>query len=130
VGAVVWIALMPAAQRDLLLSKIPAGWGGRAAHAGIAFAALVILARVALPAFHGASGALNGAAYRLRLRRGFTRVLLFPYELLVNLLRGIVRALYALDVLLILACILVLILLVVRILKPEFLPGVLPMLGR
>lgn len=130
VAAVVWIALLPQAQRDALMAKIPEGWGGRAAHAGIAFAALVVLARVALPAFHGAAGALEGASYRLRTRQGFRRVLLFPYELLVNLFRAIVRVLYAVDMLLIVLCILLLLLLVVRIMKPEFLPGVLPQLGR
>jgi hypothetical protein len=129
-AAVAWILLLPQADRDALFAKIPAGWGGRATHAGIAFGVLIVLARVALPAFHGAAGALRGTAARLAARRGFLRVLLFPYEALVALLRAIVRVLYAVDVALILAAILVVLLLVVRIMKPEFLPGVLPMLGR
>jgi hypothetical protein len=130
VAAVVWILLLPEAQRDALFAKIPSGWGSRATQAAIAFGILIVLARIALPAFHGASRALNGTAGRLAARRGFMRVLLFPYELLVNLLRALVRLLYGVDVVLILASILVILLLVVRILKPEFLPGVLPMLGR
>ena len=130
VAAVVWVLLMPQGERDPLLAKIPAGWAGRATHAAIAFGILIALAWVALPAFHGAARALNGAAARLRARRGFLRVLLFPYELLVNLFRALVRLLYGVDVVLILACVLVVLLLVVRIMKPEFLPGVLPMLGR
>lgn len=125
-----WFFLQPQATRDDLLARLPAGWGGRAIHAGIAFGVLVVLARVALPAFHGAAGTLRATALRLAANRGALRVLLYPLEALVGLARVVVQALYGIDVALILAAALVLLLVAVRIMKPEFLPGVLPMLGR
>lgn len=129
-AAVGWLFTRPEAEREALLARIPAGWAGRAAHAGIAFGVMLVLARVALPAFHGASAGLRTAASRLSARRGVVRVLLAPVEAVVGLLRLLVRALFAVDAALIVAAGLVLLLLVVRIVKPEVLPGVLPQLGR
>jgi hypothetical protein len=129
-AGVIWFFLQPVSRQEELLSRFPAGWGGRAAHAGIAFGVLVVLARVALPAFHGAAGALRRAQAWLATKRGFTRVLLSPLEALVHLLALLARALYAIDAALILACCLVLLLLVARIMKPDFLPSILPALGR
>ena len=130
VAGLVWFFLQPEAARTALLDRIPAGWGGRAAHAGIAFGVLVLLARVALPAFHGASGFLTAAQRGFAARKGGMRALLFPVEALVGLLRVIVQALYAIDVALILAACLVLLLLAVRVMKPDILPSILPGLGR
>ncbi len=130
VAAAAWIALLPASEREALLARVPAGWAGRATHAAISFGVLVVLARVALPAFHGARTSLAAAQGRLARNRGLLRALLAPLEALVGLLGALARALFALDALLIVACCLVLLLLVVRIVKPEALPGVLPWLGR
>ena len=129
-GAVAWLALMPAEQRDAILGKIPEGWAGRASEAGICFLVLLLLARVALPAFHNSTALLRGVGARFAARRGALRVLLYPVELLVHLLLLVVQALFAIDALLIVAAGLVLILLVGRIVKPDWLPGILPMLGR
>jgi hypothetical protein len=130
VAGVAWLALMPQAQRDAFFAKIPEGWAGRASEAGLCFVVLLLLARVALPAFHNATAALRGAGARLAGRRGVLRVLLYPVELLVHLLLVLVQALFALDALLIVAAGLVLVLLMGRIVKPDWLPGILPMLGR
>ncbi len=130
VALVVWFLLQPTARQDELLARFPAGWGGRATHAAIAFGVLVLLARVALPAFHGAAGALGRAQASLAARKGFVGVLLAPVRALVHLLGVVARALYAVDAVLILAACLVLLLLVARIVKPEFLPSILPHLGR
>lgn|GEM_PF-5746704 len=130
VALVVWFLLQPAERQDELLARLPAGWGGRALHAAIAFGVLVLLARVALPAFHGAAGALRRAQATLAARRGLKRVLLAPLEALVHLLGFVARALFAVDAALILAACLVLLLLVARIVKPELLPSILPRLGR
>jgi hypothetical protein len=129
VAAIVWFLLQPEAQRNAFFEKLPAGWTGRAIQAAIAFGVLFVLARVALPAFHGSAGSLRVLVARLRVNRGAVRVLLYPFEVLVGLLRILVQILYAVDAALILVAALVLLLVVVRILKPEFLPGVLPMLG-
>jgi hypothetical protein len=130
VAAIAFLFFQPEAQRDALLERVPAGWTGRAIHAAIAFGVLFVLARLALPAFHGTAGSLRGLVERLRARRGVVRVLLWPFEALVGLLRILVQILYAVDAALILVAALVLLLLVVRIVKPGFLPDVLPMLGR
>jgi hypothetical protein len=129
IGAVVWFFLQPQATRDQMLAKIPAGWAGRAAHAGIAFGVLIVLARVALPAFHDSTAALGALQQRMAARKGIGRVLLYPVEALVALLRVLCRLLFAVDALLILACCLVLLLLVARIVKPGILPDILPQLG-
>ena len=49
---------------------------------------LLLLARIALPAFHGASSALRGVLFRLREKPKGLRILLFPVEFLVYLLEG------------------------------------------
>jgi hypothetical protein len=125
-----WFLLLPESERSALLEKFPAGAGGRALAAAAALAILLLLARVALPAFHGSSGALGRAAANLGSRRGFLRVLLFPAFALVSLLRFVAQVLFAVDAFLILASGVAFLLLVVRIAKPDFLPGVLPELTR
>jgi hypothetical protein len=129
VAGLVWFFLQPQAVRDDMLAKIPAGWGGRAAHAGIAFGVLIVLSRVALPAFHNSTAALGALQQRLAARQGIGRVLLYPVEALVGLLRVLCQLLFAVDALLIIACCLVLLLLVARIVKPGILPDILPQLG-
>ena len=61
----IWLA-QPEERKQQILEKVPSGVGGRALAAGAAFGILLLLARVALPAFHGASTALRGVLFRLR----------------------------------------------------------------
>lgn len=98
----------------------------RAIKAGIAFLLLIGLSMVALPAFHGTSGALKGLLHRMRERGGFVRVLLFPFEFIVWLLWFIVQILFAVDALAILLCAAVALVLILRIVDPTILEDVLP----
>ena len=125
-AAVAWFAL-PEERRQGILDKIPSGAGGRAIAAGVAFGSLLLLARVALPAFHGASGALRGVLFRIREKPKALRILLFPVELVVYLLWLLVQMLFAVDAFLIVVAALVGLLLVIRIVKPDFLPDILPL---
>jgi hypothetical protein len=125
-GALAWFFLQPEDRRKALLDQLPAGAGGRAVAAGVSFGVLVLLARVALPAFHGASGALRATLARFRARRGPLRALLFPVELVLGLVWFLFQLLFALDAFLILVCALVGLLLVVRIAYPALWPDVLP----
>jgi hypothetical protein len=129
VAGITWFMLQPEEQRRQLTDKIPGGWAGRAMHAGLCFVAMLVLARVALPAFHGATAALRGTGMRMAQRRGWRRALLYPLELLVHLLLILVQVLFFVDALLIVAAGLLLLLLVARIVKPDLLPGILPSLG-
>jgi hypothetical protein len=126
----VWFFLQPEARRQELLDKVPEGIAGRAIAAGVAFVTLLVLARVALPSFHGASGALRSTLARFEARRGVVRVLLFPFEAVVWLLWLVAQILFAVDAALVVAAGLLLILLAVRIVKPDLLPGILPDLAR
>lgn len=120
-----WVA-QPEERRQQILDKIPSGAGGRALAAGVAFGSLLLLARVALPAFHGASGALRGVLLKIREKPKALRVLLFPVEFLVYLLWLGLQLLFAVDAFLIVVAAAVGLLLVIRIVKPDLLPGVLP----
>jgi hypothetical protein len=128
-AAVVLFFLQPRERREELLEKIPEGIGGRAVSAGIAFGILLLLARVALPAFHGASTGLQHTLARMRSRRGALRVLLFPVEGLLGLAWFLMQLLFAVDAFLIVACALVGLLLVARIVQPGLLPDILPQLA-
>ena len=128
-AGVVWYFLQNEADKKALLDKIPAGAGGRAVKAAIAFGILVVLARVALPAFHVSSGGLREALARFRARSGVKRVLLWPAEAGVGLAWFLMQILFAVDVVLILAASAALLLLVARIVKPDLFPGFLPDLG-
>jgi hypothetical protein len=128
-AALGWFFLQPEEDRRALLDKIPEGVGGRAVKAAIAFGVLVALASVALPAFHGSSAGLRALLDRFRSRGAVARVLLFPLEALVGLAWLLAQVLFAVDAVLIVAASLALLLLAVRIVKPEFLPGFLPDLG-
>ena len=124
-AAAFWFA-QPEERRQQILDKIPAGAGGRAIAAGIAFGSLLLLARVALPAFHGASGALRGLLFRIREKPKALRILLFPVEFLVYLVWLGIQLLFAVDAFLIIVAAFVGLLLVIRIVKPDILPGILP----
>lgn len=125
-GVVLWFLVQPEWRREEILSKVPEGAGGRALKAGLCLVVLIVLARVALPAFHGAAAALRAGMAWIRARPRWQRVLLFPAEAFLWLLWFVVQALYAVDAVLILAAAASTLLLVVRILKPEFLPDFLP----
>lgn len=126
VAGLVWFFLQPEERRQELLDLVPAGVGGRLLSAAIAFGLLIVLARVALPAFHGTSAALRGVLTRMRARPPALRALLFPVELLVGLLWFVVQLLFAIDAFLILATALIGLLLIARVVKPDLLPNVLP----
>ena len=124
-----WFFFQSAERQQELLSKIPAGVGGRVLRAAICLGVLVALAALALPAFHGARKHLASIGARMREARGIKRVLLFPVEALVGLLLFVVQICYAVDVLLILLAALALLLATVRIIKPDFLPELVPQLS-
>ena len=98
----------------------------RAIKAGIAFALLIGLSMVALPAFHGTSGALKGLMERMRAKKGIVRVLLFPVEFVVWLLWFVVQILFAVDAIAILVCAAVALILILRIVDPTILEDTLP----
>jgi hypothetical protein len=129
-AAVGWFLLQPEATRQDVLDRIPEGVGGRVLVAAIALAVLVVLARVALPTFRGASTGLRGLLDRFRRRRRVVRILLLPLEFATWLLWFLVQVLFAVDAVLVLAAALLVLLLAVRVLRPDFLPDVLPQLTR
>lgn len=128
-GLVAWLVFMPDAQREALAQRLPGGWGGRALEAGAAFLVMLVLARLALPAFKGAVAALQRAVAAMGARRGFLRVLLYPVELLLNLVLVVVQILYVVDMLAIVAAGLYMLLAAIRIMKPGLWVDVLPPLG-
>ncbi|MFV1958895.1 MAG: hypothetical protein ACC662_05715 [Planctomycetota bacterium] len=124
-GAAAWFLALPPQRREAVLDEIPDGVGGRALVAGISFGVMALLAWVALPAFHHASGRLGGVLAGLGERRGVARVLLFPAHLAVWLAWFSCQVLFAVDAFLILASACVALLLAVRIVVPDFLPAIL-----
>lgn len=128
-GLVAWLVFMPDAQREALEARMPTGWGGRALEAGAAFLVMLLLARVALPAFRGSVQGLQRATAAMGARRGFLRVVLYPVELLVNLVLVVVQVLYVVDMLSIVAAGLWMLLAAIRIMKPGLWVDVLPPLG-
>ena len=124
-GVGIWLA-QPEERKQQILDKVPSGVGGRALAAGAAFGILLLLARIALPAFHGASNALRGVLFRLREKPKGLRILLFPVEFLVYLLWLGLQMLFAVDAFLIIVAAAVGLLLVVRIVKPDLWPDILP----
>jgi hypothetical protein len=122
IGAVVaWFA-MPEETKKRFAEKIPPGIGTRAAVAGGVLAAMFVLARLVLP---GARAALQGLARAggwFKSQTGAKRVALFPGEAVVDLSWVLVQCLFAIDVILILACGAAFLLYVVRIVKPETFP--------
>jgi hypothetical protein len=130
-AAVVWFYFLePESVRREVLDKIPPGVGGRLLVAAIALAVLILLAKVALPAFHGASNSLRAVLSRFEQRAGLFRVLLFPAEAVVWTLWFLAQVLFAIDAALVIGSGLLLILLAIRVVKPDVLPSVLPELTR
>ena len=121
-AVVTWFLAQPQWRRDELLARVPEGWQGRALQAGICLVVLVLLARVALPAFHGAAGFLRVGLAKARARGVALRILLFPVEAVNWLLWFAVQILYAVDAVLILAAAGAFLLLVASIFKPELMP--------
>lgn len=122
VGAAVWWFTRSADSRQAVLDQIPSGVASRAAAAGLCFVALLVLARVVLPAANGAVKALRAVRGRMRQRRGAARVLLLPVEGLVGLLELVCQILFSVDAILVLAAAALFILYVIRIVKPDTFP--------
>lgn len=121
-----WFFTRPEEDQAAMLSRLPEGTGGRALKAGICVALLFALARLALPAFHGAGVFLKGTLLTLRAKPTALRVLLFPFELLVYLLWVVVQILFAVDAVLILAACAGTLILVARIVRPDLFESWLP----
>jgi hypothetical protein len=117
--AVGWFYLQPEDDRRRVLDKIPDGAGGRAIKAGICVAILVGLARIALPAFHGAAATLHDAVTWMRTRKGAARILLFPVAFVLWLVWFLLQILVAVDAVMIVAACVATLVLVARILKPD-----------
>jgi hypothetical protein len=122
---VFWFSL-PQERRDEVLEKIPPGVGGRAAIAGICFVALVVLARVVLPAAHVAGGGLVSTLAWFRTRTGGRRIALYPVEFLVYLAWVLVQVVFALDAVAIVATGLAFLAYVARIVQPDLFPWLPP----
>jgi hypothetical protein len=126
IAGVVWIASMSPERRRELADAVPEGVGGRAIAAGVAFALLLVLARVVLPAARTAIGSLTRALAWFRARTPARRALLYPAEAATSLAWFLVQVLFAVDAVLILGAGAAFLMYVTRILKPEwftFLPG-------
>jgi hypothetical protein len=126
VGCLVYVLLMPAEKRTKFLDSIPQGVGSRAVTATISLAVLVVLARLVLPGAKAAVGALTRALGWFKGNRGMKRVLYAPAEAVVGLVWFLAQIVFAVDMVLVLACAIAFILYVVRIAKPDmfpFLPG-------
>lgn len=120
-----WFLLQPEAVRSEWLARLPEGWGRRGLQALACLGLLVALARVALPAFHGASRALRAGLAWLRARPVAWRALLFPAEALVWMLWFAAQIAFALDAALIVVSAAAFLLLVASIFKPELIPSAL-----
>lgn len=126
VGLLVYFYAQSAERQQQILDKVPAGAGGRGIKAAICIGVLFGLAKIALPAFHGAGATLKGWLDAIKQKPKAMRVLLFPVEFVVWLLWFTVQLLFALDAVLIVAAAVGTLVLVARILKPELFEGVLP----
>ena len=126
IAVAIYFFTLPKERQQQILDKVPEGAGGRALVAGGMVVALIVLARLALPAFHGACGALRTAMHWIQARGPVVRVLLFPVELVLWLLWFAFQMLYGLDMLAIIACALGALLATVRIFYPTFLEHLVP----
>jgi hypothetical protein len=122
IGAVVWISTLSPEERRRLADTIPAGAGGRALVAGIAFATLVVLARLVLPAARASLEALARAMAWFRRQPVARRTLLYPAEAATSLAWFLVQILFALDAVAILGTAAVFLMYVARIVKPDLFP--------
>ena len=126
IGMVVWLLAMPPDKRQRLFDQIPSGTVARAGAAVGALLLMVVFARLVLPAAKGALAGLLRAQAWFHGKRGAARVALYPAEAAVGLAWFVVQMLFAVDLVLILACGAGFILYAVRIVKPEmfnWLPG-------
>ncbi len=129
-GLAIWYIALPPWRQEEILAKVPQGTGGRALKAGICVALLFALARLALPAFHGAAATLKDSLSKMRARTGVVRILLYPAEFVLWLAWFLVQMLFAVDAVLSLAAAIASLILVARILKPDLLADVVPSLLR
>ena len=125
IGAVAWYLMQPPETQSQIAGLFE-GSGGRAAKAGICLALLIALAKVALPAFHGASGFLRGLLAWFREKSLGLKIVLFPVHLVVWLLWFVTQILFAVDAIMIVATGILFLVLVVRIVDPSILADVLP----
>jgi hypothetical protein len=126
IAAVVYVILMPTEKRTKFLDAIPQGVGARAVTAVISLALLVVLARLVLPGAKGAVGGLTRALWWFKAKHGWRRVVWWPAEALVGLAWFLAQVVFAVDMVLVIACGIAFVLYVVKIAKPElfpFLPG-------
>lgn len=124
-GAIAAYFLLPADQQQQIQDMF-SGSGGRAAKAGIAFAVMLGLVFIALPTFHGGSKVLKNTLLKMKQRPTALRVLLFPFEIVVSILWGLFQLLFIVDALAIVACGLIFLVLVLRIIDDSILENFLP----
>jgi hypothetical protein len=122
--AAVVVAVLPDDKRAALLAKIPEGGAGWAIAAGVAFAAMALLAWAVLPLLHHGSGWLRGIWFRLTDRPRGARVVLSPVIAAVEAAWLGLQALFAMDAFLILLAAALGLLFTIRIIEPGLLPGV------
>ena len=126
VGMVVWIATMSPEKRKQLFDSIPSGVAARSVAAAGALLAMVALVRLVLPGAKAAIASLLRAQLWCRSKKGATRLALYPVEFVVYLGWLLAQMLFAVDLVLIVACGAGFLLYAVRIVKPEmfgWLPG-------
>ncbi len=119
-GAGIWFYMQPQSVKDDILGLFGEGWQGRAARVGICVVGLFVLAKLVLPGIYQTKGGLEKLLNNMQARKLPLRILLFPFEAVVWLFWFCFWILFALDAVLIIAMSILLILLVIRIVKPEF----------
>jgi hypothetical protein len=124
IGLTVWILTLPEETRRRAFEKVPAGVTGRAIAAGVALVVLLALVYLVLPATRAALQALLRGYHWFFTRPRTTRILLAPVQFLVWLGWFVMQVVFAIDAVLVVASGVGLILLAVRILKPELIPWI------
>ena len=122
---IAWFA-MPEDKRQKIRDAIPAGVGGRALIAGIAFVVLILLARLVLPAARTAGLGLAAALAWFRRQPKGKRIALYVPEFFVYLGWVAMQILFALDAVAIVGTAVAFLLYVARIVKPELFPWLPP----
>jgi hypothetical protein len=122
IGLATWILLMPGERRRKAFEAIPSGSGGRAIAAGAALVLLLVLVYLVLPATRTALHALMRGYHWFFRRRGPARILLAPVQFFVWLGWFLMQVVFAIDAVLVVATGIALILMAVRIMKPELFP--------
>ena len=119
-GGGIWFYMQPQHVKDNVLGLFGEGWEGRAVRAGICVVLLFTLAKLVLPGIYGTKGGLERLLARMQARKKFLRIVLYPFEIVVWLFWFSFWILFALDAVLIIATSILLMLLVVRIVNPNF----------